>query len=248
MNIRNSKERELLFQKKRITKLFTSLEHEREVKIREKAFDMEKKLKDIFPTPAFIGPVREDQAAEMPRFQLSSDNMGCFFSQIRMEFHMLLNEEEGKSIEQSFNLAKNRTRRIFSAFQELTSRKIKRMGAICDILIPFREEENAVLYLQNTFFKFKFNPKFTGLDFHFAYRHKDKYNVNIFVDTRKSATKQNVDFLFVKLDINDYFDQQKRKVPFYELDEIDEIFSVEKDFVLNNLDKILRNESISEKL
>jgi hypothetical protein len=229
----------LKLDEKSISRIHTVIDFEKEIKIREKAFEIEKRVKDILPVPVYISPVADEEHEETIRVVFPGSNFRCLISQIRFSYILDIEHEKGKNIETVFSEINANTKRIFSAIKEVTGKNIKRMGIICNLNVPLNEEESAIRYLLNTFFKFQVN--LTGLGFQLAQQFDEKFNINIFVRAQKTETEPAKDIVYVVVDINDYLDQIKRNVNFYEIDEIDRIFNFEKQFVQEKLNNILEN-------
>lgn len=230
-------------EQKRIVRINTVIDFEKEVKIREKAFEIEKEIKDLFPHPATVFSVSEDEPEEIQRVLFIANSSKCTFSQIRMNYEAFMSEEKGKNLEQCFGEINNNANRIFRVVKNLTGENITRMGIISDVTVPLSEQGNAILYLQNTFFKFQcFSTPLTALDFHFAQQYKERYNINAVIRAKKSRSKQELDFLYISVDVNDYLHQKTKGVTAYDLDEINKVFGFEKEFVIKKLDNILMNQ------
>jgi len=232
-------ESKLKLGEKNISRLHVVIDFEKEPKIREKAFEIEKRVKDIFPMPVSVAPISDEEQEDTIRFVLSGPNCKCLFSQIRFNYIVDIDEDRGKNIEAMYAEIERNTSRVFSVLKEVIGKNIKRMGIICNLTVPLQEGESAINYVLNTFFKFQVT--LTGLAFQLAREIDDEFNLNIFVRAQKTVTESARDILFVTVDINDYLDQLKRNVSFYQTEEINRVFSFEKQYIKETLNDILEN-------
>ena len=244
MGVRKNKREQLLLEDKSVVRVFSSIDFDKEIGIREKALEIEKKLKNLFPKPAIIGPVGDEEPEAVPRFFLEGEHTRCYFSQVRMEYHTAYTEQEGKPIDMRLDEMKYKTLKVFSSFRQETGKKLKRMGVVSDVVVPLRKGDNAISYLQKTFFRFTFSKPFTALDFHLAREHKDTYNINIYIKAQIKRTDPSKHVLYITVDVNDYLDQIKKKHTSYPNKEIERVFNFQKEIVVKNLDKILTNKFI----
>ena len=230
-------------EQKRIVRIHTVIDFEKEVRIREKAFEIEKEIRDLFPHPATVFPVGEDEPEEIQRLLFIANSGKCTFSQNRMSYVVFISEEKGKNLEQCFGEINNNANSIFKVIKDLTGKDITSMGIISDVIVPLGEQGNAILYLQNTFFKFQcFNTSLTALDFHFAQQYNERYNINVVIRAQKSRSEQESDNLYISVDVNDYLDQRIKGIKSYDLDEINRVFAFEKELVISKLNNILKNQ------
>lgn len=233
---------ELDLAEKRITKIQTVIDFEKEPKIRHKAFQLEERLRDIFSQPALVYPVPESESEGLPRVVFPGPE-SCTFSQVKIDYVVEIPKDKGKEVDRVLTETGQKALRIFTAFQEETGRHITRMGIIATFILPLLPGKSSVNYLHQTFFKADFAPeKLTGLDFHYAQEADDKYNINWFIRALKPLQGTEKDALSVSVDINNYLEQRKKKTTAYPEEVVKELFGFMTDYIKAKADAAVRNE------
>lgn len=244
---------ELNLAERRIIKVQTVIDFEKEPRIRLKALQIEEKLRDIFPQPALVTPVSDDEAEEIPRVIFEGAER-CVFSQIRIDYVVRVEKNKSKEVQKVFSETEEKAIRIFNAFHEETGRSITRMGIIAHFVFPLKNLEvfetlsshgkGPVGYLHRVFFKQDFTPaNLTELDFHFAQQSQDKYNINWFIKAVRVSVSDEPEkeALLTLVDVNNYLEKNKKQITTYKESVIKELFGFVNDLTGNKLHSVVQN-------
>jgi len=234
---------ELNLAERRIIKVQTVIDFEKEPKIRLKALQIEEKLRDIFPQPALVTPVSDDKAEEIPRVIFEGEER-CVFSQTRIDYVVKVQEDKSREAQKVISETEQKAIRIFDALHEETGRAITRIGIIAHFVFPLSHGKGSLSYLHRVFFKQDFTPaNLTELDFHFAQQSQDRYNINWFIRAVRVSVSDELenDALLVLLDVNNYLEKNKKQITTYKETVIKELFDFMNDLTGKKLHPVVQN-------
>ncbi len=241
MNPSNSINEDINLTERRIIKVQTVIDFEREPKIRFKALQIEEKIRDIFPQPAWVTPISDEEAQEIPRIIFDGAER-CVISQMRIDYVVNVEKDKSKEIPNVLNETENKTVKIFNALYENTGKFITRMGIISHFLFPLSSGENSLKYLLQTFFKSNFTPEnLSELDFHFVQQAQEKYNINWLFKAVRVLDDTGSEAILVLLDLNNYLEKTKKQIPTYKETVIKELFSYMNEITNTKLLSVVKN-------
>jgi hypothetical protein len=227
---------------RKLTKVQTVIDFQKEPRVRHKVLDIEDEVKDIFPQPAIVGPVEESQPEEYPRVIFPGPE-SCSFSQIRMDYVVHVPKERSREVSKVLTETQQKATRLFTVFHQHTGRAITRMGIILHFLFPLPPGEKSVRYLHTTFFKPSFAPaKLTELDFHFAEQSGETYNLNWSMRAVQVPDGKKRDAILVILDINNYREKNRKGIEAFGDEVIARLFSFVRDQVKTKVAALVVNQ------
>ncbi|MCK4223827.1 MAG: hypothetical protein KAX39_01520 [candidate division Zixibacteria bacterium] len=227
---------------RRIIKIQTVIDFEKEPKIRHKVLEIEDRVREILPQAAFVGPVPENEPEEVPRV-IFPGMESCSFSQIRMDYVVQVQKDRSREVNKVLRETEQKANRIFGAFQEHTGRAITRMGVIVHFVFPLAAKKSSLTYLHRTFFKADFTPpNLTELDFHFVQQSQAKYNINWLIKAVKVSDGAQRDAVLVLMDVNNYLEKTNKKIVSYPNDVIKKLFAFIKEQIRTKLPAVVRNQ------
>jgi hypothetical protein len=169
--------------------------------LRKIGLEFEERFRQIKPTRVIILPT--DKTVEnVPSFVAISDRYLCEFytDQIRNRY---VPPKDKVAMDVAFSDFQDLTSKTFAIFGELAKASIQKAGIVAELIVPANEPGKAVDFIFNRFFKLNI-PRPYSIDFHYALKQSDKYNIN--VNIKPVGKKESPEFegIGIRIDINNY--------------------------------------------